>query len=210
MRIDDFKNAIKLTAQELAQKDPGQIAGLAGVEYDPSSNQLKFDFCGRGVLVTWPEVTLAWADAPEAEFSLTDGVLVLHYLNGAQAVPLSGEFVAYRQIPGGEFYFAAFNRRAEIPLAKTFGHNSKFFNEAAAKFGGKPIEGYGDWAAIFRPLPLLPVILSGYEGDDEFEPTGQALFDKSIQHYLHIEDVSWLASSLAYRVIGYAGELSKR
>lgn len=207
MRVDDFKNALKISQAALMTRDPQQVAALAGAEPEPSGSALTLLFCNRPVAVKWPEVTVTWADNPAEEFPLTDAVIITHYLERAQGTPIHGEMAAYRQIPGGEFYFAAFQRRAEIPLAKTFGHDPALFKMAAPLLGGEPLDDYGDWGARFRPLPLIPVIICGYAGDEEFEASGQILFDKNIQHHLHIEDVAWLGSTLAYRLIGLARSL---
>lgn len=209
MRVDDFKNALKLSQTELTNRDPRQAAALAGAEYEADGPALKFDFCHRPVMVKWPEVTVSWADQPDEEFPLTDAVIILHYLQGAQGTPISGEMAAYRQLAGGEFYFAAFHGRAEVPLAKAFGQEPDLFKSAALALGGKPVNDYGDWGAEFRPLPLIPIVLCGYLGDDEFEASGQVLFDKNIQHMLSIEDVSWLGSTLVYRMMGLARSLKK-
>lgn len=209
MRVDDFKNAISLSQAELTSRDPRQVAALAGTEYDADGPALKFAFCCRPVVVKWPEITVFWADRPDEEFPLTDAVIILHYLQGAKGVPISGEMAAYRQLPGGEFYFTAFHSRAEVPLAKAFGREPDLFKRAALALGGQPVNDYGDWGAEFRPLPLIPIILCGYLGDEEFEASGQVLFDKNIQHVLSIEDVSWLGSTLVYRLLGLAGSLKK-
>ena len=116
--------------------------------------------------------------------------------------------VAYRQIPGGEFYTAAFRRRAEIPLAKTFGQKPGLLPKAAALMGGAPQPGLGDEAAVFRVLPNLEVLTVIHLGDEEFEPDGQVLFDKSVSHAFSIEDVAWLGSAVVYRLMALARQVA--
>jgi hypothetical protein len=43
-----------------------------------------------------------------------------------------------------------------------------------------------------------------YLADEEFEARGQVLFDAVIGKYLSNEDISWLGSSLVYRLMGAA------
>ncbi|MDR1608412.1 MAG: DUF3786 domain-containing protein [Deltaproteobacteria bacterium] len=203
MRVDDYKNAQILAAQELREKDPAQIAALSGAEWDGKT--FSFKFMNRLALVSAPDYVVAWADQKEGEeFSLTDGVLALHYLLGAKGLEPQGELVAYRQIPGGEFYHHAFHRRAEIPLAQVFGHKPGLFSKAAPLLGGLARPEMGDEAAIFRVLPHIDILLLLRHGDEEFEPDGQVLFDKTVAQYLNIEDVAWLGSAVVYRLMGLA------
>ncbi|MDR2140986.1 MAG: DUF3786 domain-containing protein [Deltaproteobacteria bacterium] len=203
MRVDDYKNAQKLAAEELRGRDPAVVASLAGAEW--AGDRLVFPYMGRLAQVTPPDYEVRWADQKEGEeFSLTDGVLALHYLLGAKGLGPNGELVAYRQIPGGEFYTQAFHRRAEIPLAQVFGQKPGLFSQVAPLLGGEARPGLADEAALFRVLPHLDILLLVRHGDEEFPPDGQVLFDKVITHYLHIEDVSWLGSSLVYRLMGLA------
>ncbi|MDR1394959.1 MAG: DUF3786 domain-containing protein [Deltaproteobacteria bacterium] len=203
MRADDYKNAQILARQELRKLDPARTAELAGAAF--SGQLLSFDFMNRPVKVTVPEYEVSWAEPAEAEeFSLTDGVLVLHYLLGAKGLGPSGELTAYRQIPGGEFYTQAFHRRAEIPLTQVFGSKPGLFTKAAPLLGGEMRSGMGDEAAVFRVLPHLDILLLIHHGDEEFEPEGQVLFDRTVVRYINVEDAAWLGSALVYRLMGLA------
>lgn len=206
MRTDDFKNAIILAKADLASRKAAETAALSGA--DLQDGQLSLKFLNRLALVDAASYDVRWADQAEGEeFALTDAVMLLHYLQGAKGVGPTGEIVAYRQIPGGEFYTAAFRKRAEIPLLKTFGHKPGLMTKAAAKLGGEPRDGFGDEAAIFRVLPNLDVLTVIHQGDDEFEPDGNVLFDKSISHAVTIEDVAWLGSAVVYRLMGLARQV---
>ncbi|MDR2456113.1 MAG: DUF3786 domain-containing protein [Deltaproteobacteria bacterium] len=207
MRTDDFKNAIVLAKADLAKRKAQETAELSGAALEGGNLALKF--LGRGALVDAATYDVRWADQREGEdFALTDAVMLLHYLQGAKGVGPTGEIVAYRQIPGGEFYTAAFRKRAEIPLIKTFGHKPGLLLKAAEKLGGAPREGLGDEGAIFRVLPNIDVLTVIHHGDEEFDPDGQVLFDKSVSHAVSIEDVAWLGSAVVYRLMGLARQVA--
>jgi hypothetical protein len=208
MRVDDYKNACLLAAGELAAKDFNQVAEASGAAVLSAPAGFQMDFFGRQVLVTAPDMAVAWRDPkPGEEFSLTDAVLVLHYLNGASGERPTGQLVAYRQIPGGEFYTQAFNSRAIVPLAKTFGKAPGLLTKAVAALGGEAAPSLGDEAGRFRVLPHLDLAVMIHLGDDEFESSGQVLFDPIIGSYLSNEDISWLGSALVYRLMGAARNL---
>jgi len=206
MRVDDYKNACLLAAEELAAKDFNQTAEAAGATALSAPAGFQLVFFGRQVLVTAPDMTVNWRDPkPGEEFSLTDAVLVLHYLNGASGQRPTGQLVAYRQIPGGEFYTQAFNSRAIKPLAKTFGHTPGLLTKATEALGGEPARGLGgDEAGRFRVLPHLDLAVLVNLGDEEFESSGQVLFDPIIASYFSNEDISWLGSALVYRLMAAA------
>ena len=209
MRVDDFKNACLLAAKELAAKDINQVAEAAGATALSAPAGFQLDFFGRQVLVTAPDMAVTWRDPkPGEEFRLTDAVLVLHYLNGATGDRPTGQLVAYRQIPGGEFYTQAFHSRALAPLAKTFGRAPGLLTKAIASLGGEPAPGLGgDEAGRFRVLPHLNLAVLVHLGDEEFESSGQVLFDPVIASYLSNEDIAWLGSGLVYRLMGAARNL---
>ncbi|MDR1079710.1 MAG: DUF3786 domain-containing protein [Deltaproteobacteria bacterium] len=203
MRVDDYKNAIALSVKELSSREPVDVARAAGAEMYLDYMDLQYIF--NKVRVRIPGWEALWAPPREAdELPLTDQVLIYHYLQGAKNVGLTGEMAAYREIPGGTFYFDAFRRRAEIPLAQVFGSRPGTLSKASEVSGGKPVQGYGDEAALFRVFPHVEILVMIYHADEEFEATGQVLFDRSIGSYLSPEDISWLGSGLVYRLMGVA------
>ncbi|MDR2442376.1 MAG: DUF3786 domain-containing protein [Deltaproteobacteria bacterium] len=207
MRTDDYKNAIKLAAKDLDTREAQRTASLSGASFQDGA--LNLNFMNRPVKVTVPGYAVGWAEAKTGEeFALTDAVIVLHYLQGANGLGPTGELLAYRQIPGGEFYTAAFRKRAEIPLIKTFGQKPGLLTKAGAALGGAKAEGFGDEAVRFQVLPNLEVLTVIHQGDEEFEPDGQVLFDRSINGALSIEDIAWLGSAVVYRLMGLSKGLS--
>jgi len=67
----------------------------------------------------------------------------------------------------------------------------------------------GDHSVVVRAFPLVPVALILWEGDDEFPPEGNLLFDRSISHILSAEDIAWLAGMIVYPIMGMAGDEKK-
>ena len=88
---------------------------------------------------------------PQIEFScpgkktvsLVVRVLLLHHLLHADGSPLTGKWVAYKDIPGGLLYAGVFARRVTEPLVKRFGRSAKLFREAGNRLGGEIGRGGG-------------------------------------------------------------------
>jgi hypothetical protein len=132
---------------------------------------------------------------------LQEQILILHYLQaGRQAALPSGAWVAYREIPGAAFYYAAFLKRAVDPLKKAFGQNLAGLRHAADRLNGVAV-GFGDAGFDFRVFPKVPVRLIVHAGDDEFPAEATILFDRSIERMLSPEDIAWLAGMVVYRLI---------
>lgn len=205
-RIDDYRNALTLAREEWAGQDAQRAAILSGAAYQKGADgtRLQFPFIDKVVTVTWPEGEILGPD-PAKELTLQEQVLILHYLLKAPGAPPAGQWITFREIPSGEFYYSAFVQRAKEPLVKTFGHRPRLLAELGVRRGGVERE-EGDVCMCFQAFPKIPVCLILWAGDDEFPPDGNVLFDASIVHYLIAEDAAVLAGMVVYPLIGMAYE----
>jgi hypothetical protein len=206
-RIDDYKQALALAKKELSQRDPHLIADLAGalIHKDPQDHIIMIiNFLNREITITWPDLELSYKDSKE-ELPIQSQVLLLHYLDGTRTgSKLKGEWVAFQDIPDGRFYLDAFLKRAKDPLVKKFGHKPELMVELTTEaLGAEPYE-YGDFSVVVKAFPNVPVALIIWEGDEEFPPEGNILFDKSISDILSAEDIAWMAGMIVYPLIGMA------
>lgn len=198
-RVDDYFNAKKLAVEKLSAYPMDQIAECAEFEVTEAAG-FKIPFLTRSYRVSYPEFDFEDTADAGAEVPIQEQVLILHYMNAMQKTPVSGKWIAYREIPGAAFYYSSFVKRAIDPLKKVFGHNTASLPPAAEKIGGKSIDN-GDVGYEFRVLPKVPLQLILWEGDDEFAPEANILFDETAGTYLSPEDAAWLAGMLVYRLI---------
>ncbi len=132
--------------------------------------------------------------------SLVTRILLLHYLIRADGYPLTGRWVAYKDIPGGLLYAGVFARRVTEPLQRRFGKSARSFKETGIRSGGEPVE-IGDASFTLRAFPCVPLQYVLWEEDEEFPPSVQLLFDASVDHYLTLEDMVVLGQVTAGRLI---------
>jgi uncharacterized protein DUF3786 len=207
-RIDDYKNAAELARKSLREMNPKRLADRAGAAFEPDREGgaiLTLDFLGRGMILTWPGLDFAFKDSKD-EVPVQQQVLVLHYLKGAAGARIDGEWIAYQEIPDGKFYLDAFHRRAKDPLVGGFGHRPELLVKLAQEaYNAKPLD-QGDFAVEIRALPMVPVALILWEGDEEFPPEGTILFDRGISGILSAEDIAWLAGMIIYPLMGMAAK----
>jgi Domain of unknown function (DUF3786) len=207
-RIDDYRKAVQLGRVALEGKNPKRIADRSGALFQADGGDrvtLILPFLNRDVAISWLELEFRFKDTGE-EVPVQQQVLILHYLNGVQGAEVEGEWVAYQEVPDGKFYLDAFLRRAKIPLVNAFGKQpEKLLSVAREVYGAKPFD-HGDLSVVVQAFPRVPVALILWEGDDEFPPEGNLLFDRSISKILSAEDIAWLAGMIIYPIMGMAGD----
>jgi Domain of unknown function (DUF3786) len=205
-RVDDYIKAVEIGKNELKGNDPEQIAMRSGAAYiqgDHGNGVLSIDFLNKTIDISWPELVFSYG-VERGEVPIQQQVLLLHYLNLPGAVKTSGEWIAYQEVPDGKFYLDAFVRRAKNPMVQGFGNNPKLLVELCKEvYGATPLD-QGDVAVAIQALPLIPVALILWRGDDEFSPEGTILFDRTVSQVLSAEDIAWLAGMIIYPLLGMA------
>jgi hypothetical protein len=208
-RINDYKQALKLASERLADKNPDLLASLSGavVRLDQDGRtRLGLNALNREVSIRWPDLTFG-GEGAETEIPIQQQVLYLHYLCGAHSsngARATGEWISFQEIPDGRFYMDAFQRRAKNPMVTSFGETPDLLLEVAMDlYGASPFD-RGDVSVVVRALPLVPIALILWKGDEEFPPEGNILFDRSIIGILSAEDVAWLSGMVVYPLIGRA------
>jgi hypothetical protein len=199
-RIDDYKQARALAAEKLATEPFETILARSGFD-SPEARTLRVPFLEKTYRITYPDFSFTIEGDPQGDVPLQEQVLILHYLTGGSGRTPKGDWIAYREIPGAAFYFSAFVKRAVDPLKKVFGNNSALLKETARRLEGSEIDA-GDAGVQFTLFPGVPVQIILWEGDAEFEPEANILFDATVGDRFSPEDAAWAASLLVYRLIG--------
>lgn len=208
-RVDDYRQAFALARRGLESLGAGKAAQMSGGLFERDTEGREFvrlKFLGRGIRILWTDMALSYDDDAAREMPIQEQVLLLHYLQGCsdKGGAVVGEWIGFQDIPDGKFYLDAFMRRAKIPLVQSFGHRPELLAELSAQAYGAKASDQGDVSVVVRALPLVPVALILWRGDDEFPPEGNILFDRSVKDILSAEDVAWLSGMLVYPLIGMA------
>ena len=116
-------------------------------------------------------------------------ILILHYLLGLSAAPLTNRFVSFRELDGGALYYPAFKARAIDPLLKTFGTESELLRKVADSLGAEPLSiGHVSFRLDF--FEKVPVAVVLWLGDAEVPASASILFDASANRMLPTEDLT--------------------
>ncbi len=201
-RIDDYQTTFDLAAREFGERDRELMAERADVTLQ-DDGRLAVVFLNRTFLVGGDPVDVVPADGgPEPH--LTVKGLMLHYLLTADGTLPRGEWVTYREVPSGDFYWSAFCKRAKDPLVGVFGGMPRRMVEVAQELYDAQPADLGDAGVVVTAFPRVSVALLIYAGDDEFPPEGNLLFDPNVRHYLSTEDVAVLSGMIVYPMLGAA------
>jgi len=199
---ETYGPALEKACQALPEIDPVRQAACAGVSFEPLDGQegrFLVPFFGTTYNVSWPAGQVRRAsDGSEAD--IPSRILLLHYLLTADGTPTADRWIAFRNLPGGLGYDAAFQSRANLRLARAFGSERAAFEAAARALKGESLN-FGDASFLFRMLPRLWLAVVLYLADDEFPANANVLFDASASHYLPTEDLAVLGGLLAGRLI---------
>ena len=205
-RIDDYQQALKLVRERLSGEDPEKIAEFSGANLLQDSRGDRFlslNFLNQEITVSWPDLVVS-SKQTEGDLPIQQQVLLLHYLLGTvsgRGPRVTGEWIAFQDIPDGRFYLDAFLKRAKVPLVSAFGAQPEHLVDLAVKaYGASPFD-HGDFSVLVKALPLIHVALILWRGDEEFPPEGNVLFDQNISRILSAEDIAWLAGMIVYPLI---------
>lgn len=175
--------------KKLASLDPAAVAGNAAVAFEAQENFFIVPFLNRSYRVFHPGGKVAGPGGEEAPLYLS--ILILHYLVTADGSPLSGRWISYRHLPGGDIYMEPFRRRAVLPFLKAFGSDPDAFVRAASALGGLRLGG-GGTGMVIPVFPRVPLNFTLWPGDDELPPSAAILFDAQAASYLPTEDYAHL------------------
>lgn len=177
---------------EFSSKLPEEMAGNSLANYDQVQQKFSIEYLQKEYYITYPtgEVEMA---GYEQEVSKSLQILLLHYLTQATPVQVKNKSISFKEMPGGMMYIQPFTNRAIRPLVGIFGSNPQNLIKAGKSLGG--IAGsIGDAAVTLTVLPKIPVTFVIWEGDDEFPPSGNIVYDSSAVHLLPTEDYALLPS----------------
>jgi hypothetical protein len=194
---ETYGPALDKARQAFPDLDPHEMAIRAGVSYE--GNAFQVPFFGILYQVYWPAGTVGQKSQPE-KVDVATCILLLHYLLTADGSPLGTEWIAFRNVPGGLGYDAAFQGRANLRLARAFGRDEEAFVSACQALGGERLS-FGDASFSFRVLPRVWLAVVLYLADEEFSATCNVLFNAAVSRYLPTEDLAVLGGILAGRLI---------
>jgi hypothetical protein len=197
-----YKKVFDLACRNLLDADLRGQLEKGSLSYNVEGDTISVEIPFFDEVITLQVPVFTFRSSKAVSVNLVTKIILLHYLlkaSGESLKPVE-ERISYDDIPGCGNYLPVFERRALKPLQTAFAHDRYLFLEAGISLGGKE-EGFGDAAFTVYALPMVPITIILWEGDEEFPPSVRMLFDPSIPGYLPLEDVVVVAKLAATRVI---------
>jgi hypothetical protein len=198
-RVGELRAGLKLC-------DPLSLAERIGGVYTPTGDQtgtLLLSLWGRPVSIYIPEFIVQ--DENQQTPPLAIQALLLYYFQTAHGPAPAGKWISFSELPDGKFYNQAFQGYSGKQLSRAFGNNLTDLKQAALQIGSQWIESggqeLGDFTCLFQVLPRLPVLLVGWQGDEDFPASYQFLFDVTAANYLPTDVCAIVGGMLARKII---------
>lgn len=181
-----------LAWQELARRSAAETAEAAAARWD--GNAFLLDLLGRGLRVAPAERSVTFLAEPTQTVSYQRGLVAVTWLARALPVDPRGDWVTFRELPGGDGFFRGPHALNTAALESRFGAQPQTLAAAAAALGGRVCSG-GDAAVEVPALPRLPVRVLLWAASDEFPPAANLLTDPRAALHLPL-DVLWALTNL--------------
>lgn len=132
----NYQQSFELACASIRKMNLEERARRAGADYQKGEDgeKITVHFFSEPYQIRFPQIE--FYSPSKKVVSLVTRILLLHYLMRAGGNPLTGKWVAYKDIPGGLLYAGVFARRVTEPLQRRFGKSAESFREAGVKSGG--------------------------------------------------------------------------
>lgn len=198
---NNLDEALQKAAGKLAALDPKFVCMKSGVIYNREQDSYILPYLNRKYLVHHSSGKVVPL-FHESKDSINHWILFLHYLACADGTPLSGEWVTFKDLPGGQAYIEPERKENTHPIFHKFGIKSTLLQDKASHLEAKPAS-MGSYSLLFRPFPRVPVIFVSWQQDENFSLADNILFDASVTHYLSVQDCAVLPD-LIMQELAYA------
>ena len=198
--------AYGLACEQLVKVDIKQQCQRSDSQYQVRDSQktITLKYLNQSCQITLPDIEVSFVDSAE-KVPIRDKILILHYLTQAKGTVATNELITFRELSGGNVYHPTFAKRTMKPLSERFGKEPALLVSAGERLGGQQAD-YGDTAVTINAFSRVPITLVLWQGDDEFPPQLNLLFDANISDYLETEDVTILCETITWRLISYLRE----
>jgi hypothetical protein len=186
---ENFVSIYNKMFEELISRDMGGIISRANCRL-MDNKRIKLSFFKKEIIVDLNKKKIyflkSWG-SDEEPLDMYSSSLILHYLLNADGTPPANNWISYRELPGGLFYWQTIPKVLE-PLIKKYENNGEGFLKKTFEIGGGKYAQF-KFGSVIYPFKMFPVLMIFDEKSTEFEANIRVLFDGSAHHYLKTDVV---------------------
>jgi hypothetical protein len=194
-RVDELR-------RELRQRQAEQLADYTLSIYTQNpdgTGEYRLGFWEQDVVVTHPAFDIVDISS-RSPLNPGQQALILYYFYTANGSLPTGEWISFSNLQDGRFYAQAFQGYTGNELSKVFRGEQVQLERAASILLGKPYP-LGDAAFEFILLPKIHLLVVFWQGDEDFPPNYQILFDASVNQFLPTDACAIAGSMLTRKLI---------
>ncbi|HJW90501.1 MAG TPA: DUF3786 domain-containing protein [Anaerolineales bacterium] len=196
--IDLLADRIADLRSVLQQENPVHLAQRTGAQYHQTSEgkgEFRLSWWEQELILSFPEFEVKQASSGESLLTYQQAML-LYYFTTSDGTPPAGKWISFSELPDGRFYHTAFQGYTGKAVAQAYGNDLVAFRRAAERQGGLS-RAFGDAAYAFQAMPRVSLLVVYWQGDEDFTPVCQILFDAAASHHLPTDACAVLGNSLA-------------
>lgn len=193
---------VQALRDQLAILNPQQIAINTAANYfanEVGKAHFRFPYWQEEILLEVPTY-LAISANDQKELEIAHQALILYYFITARPIPLTEKWVSFAELPDGRFYNQAFQGYTGNVLRRHFENQLERLGLAIQKLKGIAVP-FADQAFLFWVFPRVPLLLVYWQGDEDFPPNYQILFDACVASYLTTDACAIAGSMLTRKLI---------
>jgi len=183
---------LKQLKSEIASHD--LVAAAKRVAATFSSNKLTLKVLGKDFSVDTEGILYA-------DIHINPWVVVpfLSYILHGKGLPVSGNWVSFRELKDGQERLPLFQKRCEEPMKRVADIYTNLFDDLVHIFSGKQVEEQfeSDISVVLHPLPKVPIMICYWMPEDGLESSLNVFFDETADENLDIGSVFTLGAGLA-------------
>ncbi len=196
--------ALKLASEILAsESNIEELCRRSGSAFISQNNNpaIQLNYLNSPYLISLPDVIISLAKNP-TPVEIRDKILILHYLLTSSGEPLSSELISFKELGEGLAYYPTFAQRSIRPLITYFGSQPEKMLSSTAALGGVK-SSFGNFSVTIPAFDKVPITLIIWQGDEEFPPDANILFDRLALDYLPMEDLIVLCQTIVWKMIKF-------
>lgn len=217
--IDGVENCWNI----LIELNSDDVAKKCLVSFLPSENSFLINVLNEQYKISLKDREIYNTTNPDEKISYDLKLLILYYLSHPSNISLSNEpTVSYRNLKGGDTFFTAGHTIDEKSIIEKYALTLTGLSAGPSVEGSKPkaLEGnskelflktgkslgaeqtfYGDASFKLNVLPLVPMYLILWLGDEEIKTNISILFDKVIESQFPLEIIYALIKTTIKKIV---------
>ena len=200
---DNYEMLRRHWAAKIAEMDFPALAKRFDLRYDGEA--LYITYFAREYRVAKKTGEITCVDAPEERVAYDSVMAIWHlFWYSRPEAKVRGEFVPFRGVKRAAPFEAAYVRTILEPFARAFTGKTELLRLACEKLGGRPIR-QGDVGYEIDAFSCMPLCITFWDADEEFEAQANILFDADITDFMHEETVVLIAADLTANLERAAG-----